>query len=725
MAPVDRSSEMQDEASFDADLAREPDHVAKVVRRDGLSRLLVDGREVSPILFKGRGARPGRVLYAGRRMAEAGIDIQSLYVRFGKAPEAFGYWTKDGFDAKGAAEAVRLSMRTAPGAKFVLSVSLDAYPEYSEEHPDEVWRLMDGTVVYGHQVHASYFLKKPMPKNCWPWISYHSLVWRADVKRNLALLIDELKRTGLSKRIVGVHIAGYHDAQFAPRHVDFSRPAREGFRAWQERKYGKILWSEPPDSYSRAEVLRPGVDDRWIDYHRFLKRAPFEMQEDLARHVKRCFGKDIVLVRYCMSAFGGTYCGTYDISDFLVSDAFDVICAQPSYEMRTPAMPIGTKMPIASFHEHGKLFLNEFDLRTYGGVHGVETELRVLGLSQATDFPMWETINRKVAGEMIAKRMGWWYLDMAGGWFDPPEIAGDIASVAATKRSVDRAGDRGWRPSAALVIDEDGVLLRNTPGQYYNIDEQMSLDAQVDLLAESGVPYDTWLMADVLRDPGLLRGYRTVVFSTLYSIDAPRRAALEALKRDGRTLVFLTGAGRAGGADATGFSFVERDPPADHAVVAERGFGVNMLSGYDTRLLASHLGMSLGGFWLPRRFEVREGPGVVPRARFVEGSGVAAAERRLPGWRAVAVCEPAGLTPQYFNRLVRESGGYVPVDAGAQVQMNGRFVSVHCVIPGRYRFVLPFAAEVTNLKSGRRESVVGGAFSLDLVAGETCWFRLE
>ncbi len=60
VAPVDRSSEMQDEASFDADLAREPDHVAKVVRRDGLSRLLVDGREVSPILFKGRGARTRR-----------------------------------------------------------------------------------------------------------------------------------------------------------------------------------------------------------------------------------------------------------------------------------------------------------------------------------------------------------------------------------------------------------------------------------------------------------------------------------------------------------------------------------------------------------------------------------------------------------------------------------------------------------------------------------------
>lgn len=725
VAPADRSSEMQDEAAFDADLAREPDHVAKVVRRDGLTRLLVDGREVSPILFKGRGARPGKVLYAGKKMAEAGIDIQSLYVRFGRAPEAFGYWTKDGFDAKGAAESVRLSMRTAPGAKFVLSVSLDAYPEYSAEHPDEVWKLMDGKTVYGHQVHASYFLDRPMPKSCWPWISNHSLVWRADVKRNLALLIDELKRTGLSKRIVGVHIAGYHDAQFAPRHVDFSKPAREGFRRWQKGRYGKVLWKDPPDSYSKAEVLRPGADDLWIAYHSFLKRAPFEMQEDLARHVKRCFGKDIILVRYCMSAFGGTYCGAYDISDFLTSDAFDVICAQPSYEMRTPAMPIGTKMPIASFHEHGKLFLNEFDLRTYGGVHGIETELRVLGLSQATDFPMWETINRKVSGEMIAKRMGWWYLDMSGGWFDPPEIARDIASVADTKRAVDRADDGGWRPSAALVIDEDGVLLRNTPNQYYNIDEQMALDAQVDFLAESGVPYDTWLMADVIRNPQLLKGCRTVVFSTLYSIDATRRAALEALKRDGRTLVFLTGAGRSGGADATGFSFDERDPPADHAVVAEKGFDVNMLSGYDTKLLTSHLGMSLGGFWLPRRFEVRDEPGVVPRARFVKGFGIAAAERPFADWRAVSICEPAGLTPQYFNRLVRESGGYVPVDAGVQVHMNGSFMSVHCIIPGRYRFVLPFAAKVTNLKSGREETAVGGAVTLDLVAGETCWFRLE
>ena len=722
--PVDRTDEMQDDSTFAADLAIEPDHTAAVIKRDGYACLLIDGQSVSPVLFKGMPARVGRNLYAGKAMADAGIDIQSIYVRLGNAPEAFGYWTKDGFDVEGAVESLRSAMRTAPNAKFVLSIGLDAYPEYSAEHPEEVWKLMNGKVVYGHQVHADFFLREPMPKGCWPWISCHSLVWRTDVKKVLSTLVGELKRTGLAKRIIGFHLAGYHDMQFAQRHVDFSLPAKRAFRDWQRRKFGKVRWENPPSEFSKSEVLRPGMDDHWIAYHQFLKRAPFEMQEDLARHLKVIFGKDVIAVRYCMSAFGGNYCGAYDISDFLTSDAVDVICAQPSYEMRTPAMPIESKMPISSFHEHGKLFLNEFDFRTYGGVHGIETELRVLGLSQATDFPMWETINHKLAGEMIAKRMGWWYFDMAGGWFDPPEIVHDISAVARIKRMVDRATD-GWRPSAALVIDEDGVLLRNTPKYYYNNDEEVSLDGQVEQLAESGVPYDTWLMADVISNPMLLKGYRTIVFSTLYHIDEKRRAALGTLKNDGRTLVFLTGSGRVGGEDATGFSFAEKEPPADHKTIAEKGFDVNMQSRYDTMLLTTHLGVGLGGFWLPRRFEVKDGMGIWPRARYVKGGDIAVAERRFGSWRSVAVCDPAGLTPQYFNRLVKESGGYVPVEPGLQVHMNGRFVSVHCIIPGAYKFRLPSLCRVVNLKTKSIEQVKGKTMDLDLVAGETRWYGLK
>ena len=84
----------------------------------------------------------------------------------------------------------------------------------------------------------------------------------------------------------------------------------------------------------------------------------------------------------------------------------------------------------------------------------------------------------------------------------------------------------------------------------------------------------------------------------------------------------------------------------------------------------------------------------------------------------------AGLTPQFFNALVREAGGYVPAQYGLQVDMNGSFLSVHAVIPGRYGFRQPFPCRVTNLKTGLPVDAPGGVLQLELTVGETRWYGL-
>ena len=90
------------------------------------------------------------------------------------------------------------------------------------------------------------------------------------------------------------------------------------------------------------------------------------------------------------------------------------------------------------------------------------------------------------------------------------------------------------------------------------------------------------------------------------------------------------------------------------------------------------------------------------------------------------VVQPGGYSPEFFNGFVREAGGYVATRPGVmQVDMNGDFVSVHCLVPGNYGFRLPFPAEVRNLKSGRIEPTADGTLRLSLTAGETCWFRLR
>lgn len=735
--PPDRAADRIPEDVFEKGLAADRDHTARVERMGGFSRLLVDGEEVPPIIFKGQhGKRGGKNTFAGRTMQDAGVTLQSCSIRLGVAPSRLGCWSKDGLDAQVAVREVRDAMRSSDRSLFVLSVAIDAYPEFTQEHPDEAWRLADGRPVVGHHVHAALPAPAETPKGCWVWASNHSLVWRDAVKRNLAEIVSALKDAGLAKRIVGFHLAGYHDGQFATRHPDYSAPAVAAFRRRLRARYGtaaalSAAWGReiasfdavtPPAFDGKEDFIDPAKERDKFDFLDFLKRGPFEMQEDVVRHVKRLFGKDVIAVRWCMSPFGGTYNSAYDVTPFAMSDVFDVIVAQPSYMRRAPGIANAVRMPLESFHIHGKLYLNEFDYQTYGALGPGDTDPGVVTWSYAWDFPMWATIHRKGAGQMFAHRMGFWYFDMNGGWFEPREIAADIASTVQAGRSLLSAVD-GWHPSAALVLDEDGMLLRNAPNRYYRHDEKYAVNEQMHLLASSGVPYDMLLANDLIADPSLGRRYRTLVFAGMYRIDRPRLDMLKALQGDGRALVFLSNCGRLGGCEeGTSFRLKVHPAPRGHAVRGADRPDVGAVGLIDANNRAYSLGQN---GYRPDLLTIDEDAEMEVAARYADGCEPAVAIRRRRGWTSIYVCEPAGLTAGLFNETVRESGGYAAFDrAGVQVDMNGSFVSLHCIVPGRYGFRPPRRCAVVNMKSNTAEMYDGGVVPLELSAGETCWLKL-
>ena len=121
---------------------------------------------------------------------------------------------------------------------------------------------------------------------------------------------------------------------------------------------------------------------------------------------------------------------------------------------------------------------------------------------------------------------------------------------------------------------------------------------------------------------------------------------------------------------------------------------------------------------------MEEEPGIRVIARFAKGNVPAIAEKAFKDWKCVIVGSAGGFTPQYFNRVVREAKGYVPVEGGLQVNMNGSFLSVHCLKSGEYDFKLPFTCNVRNLKNGK-VSGNAGSIRLDMTPGETRWFTLE
>ena len=642
--PPDRSGTMIDEAVFDAALFKDVEHSARMVKTAAGGVLQVDGRAVPPILYKPIPFGMG-VPFTGEGsiFEKSGINLQTVNIRLGVGHGRIGFWTKDGFDCAGAVRRVKDFMRSAPNSIFFMTIRCDAYPEYADEHPAEKWLRPDGTVVYGSCSQGQKKAAAKPPKNTWPWVSNHSLVWRNDVKRLMTQFIGELKRTGLAKRIVGIHLAGYHDGQFAVPVADFSAPALAAFVRWQKTEYGEVRWNGIPSYSEGSEFLVPGVEDAQIAYQKFLKWAPMQMQEDFARHLKKEFGKPIVVGRWCMVPFGGSVMSTLDFTPFVCSDALDFLVAQPAYQRRVPGVECGVRVPLASFRANGKMFLNEFDLRTWHGRSG-STEARGIFLSEATDQQMWETLHRRLAGQMFANRMGWWYFDMADNWFDEPGIQADIAAVRKTGAALTAETPDGWKASVAVVLDEEGVLLRNRVGRNLSMREVQNTAEQLQSLASASVPFDILLADDLMT--GKVRGseYKALVMAGFYRIDEARAKLISSLKASGVKLVFLADSGACGGAESC--------------------------AGSET------------------------------------------------------IVEPGGLSPSRFNSFVKCSGGYVCAKPGLQVDMNGNFVSVHCIRTGRYDFALPFKADMTNLKTS--DKVQGAhAIPLDMTGGETRWFSMR
>lgn len=711
-APKLRDAERQDEATYDAGLAKDVQHTAKVVRENGVSRLYVDGKPTLPVAYKGPHgfAESTPEYFAGGTLQGTGIPFVVKDIRLGKVPGARGYWTKDGFDAKGAVREIKNAMRLAPAMLFALAVGCNAYPEFArEEHPEDAMRRRDGSVVLGTSGSclASYCMTEAEKRSMWPWPSYSSRTWREGVKACLRALVAELKAQGLDKRIVGIHTFGYHDGQFTSPFADYSPAAKAEYREY---------------------LKEPGHAS--TNYEFFAQQTGFRAQEAFAREFKRLMGKDVVGIMWCQNPLSGSSAAAFNLGDFSRSDAMDIVVAQPSYVQRLPGLPGSSHLPTASFNLHGKLFFEELDFRTYASIQQwTSGPSSALGLGTSEDFPMWQSVFRKHAGAMVAQRAGWWFYDMAGGWFSAPEIVDDIKSALETYgRVVSMKPPSPWKPSAAIVVDEAGRFGWPEGDTAFRRQLDFSYFRQLYILVRSGVPFDVYLLQDVLENPSLMEPYRFVAFGLMRKYDKARISLVRRLACNGRTLLHMSGCGELGGMEeATGIS-LRVNEKSSHVVVAEPCFPVevNGLHYHDMLRKCDPLSFPPAHMADWPRNSIVERKGIRVLARYAADGAPAAAVRDGDGFRHVVFTEAGGISGAALNRLAGEAGAYValPPDV-AQVEMNGDFISIHALKSGGYSFRLPFNCTVRNLKSGCDETIENGCINLRIEVGGTYQFLLN
>ena len=697
---------------FDRMIAADVQHTAKIETVGNGTRLLIEGKPAVPSIYEGMRHLPDYTeINDARGLIKAGVRIAGpIVIGAGGASQSDSVCWSYGkpYDAKKAVDHFRETMRGSGDALMMACYNCNAYPEFTtKEHPEDVWLDQNGEQVVGNWGSSCVGYNGLMDKkNAWPWVSMGSRAWREAICSNIRAFVAELKRRGLDKRLVAIHFSGYNDGQFGMNRPDYSPCAKAEYQRYLK------------------EVEGTG---RSTNYWHFCRQMPARVVEEFGRTFKQAMGKDVIVLRRCDSPF---------VVDFAFgancrSDGIDITVTGPSYEYRVPAVSCSTFVPFSSMSANNKMLWNEFDLRTWWICQAGSV---VANRSNGTfeDIECWRTGYRKLAGEMIAHRGGYWFYDMGRGWFSAPGVSEDVGdSFKIFQKLVDKKPS-AWKPDVAIVVDEEGFFgwdggERDYPGHTYQIVER-----QIRLLGNAGIPYEYFLAEDVMKHPERLDGKKAVFFMLWRKFDDKRIEFTKRLCEKTPTVVFLSECGSLGGRDeeATGFKIDFSWDAKCFRSIPDRMMKESTLGVMDLeQITGAWFGMNPNKVITPpygRRGSIIEKPGVVPLARFEDDNSIAIAMRRDGICRRIYISAPGGMSPGFFNRIVRHAGGYAPVNAGClQVNMNGDFISVHALKAGRYDFKLPFPCKVTNVKSGKEEPAANGILPLNMTAGQTCWFTLD
>ncbi|MCR5149812.1 MAG: hypothetical protein K6B52_01130 [Clostridiales bacterium] len=348
--------------------------------------------------------------------------------------------------------------------------------------------------------------------------SLYSSVWREDAADMLRAFINHVLKSDFASHIVGYQIAGGNTEEWF--HFDMnaglSKSAEMGFKSFLEKYYPDISYSGLPD----LSLLRGKGVTHGSDYlARFFEYASFAVADDiayLANVAKKASGGHVVIgtfYGYDLEVSSQLH-GTHGLRWLLQSDDIDFICSPNSYIGVRDEDADWTEMyPADSVRLHGKLCLQECDIRTYLtrplGECAPETDPN--GIMSA---PIWQPVKdkqtsvsmiRKSFCRQLIKGNGFWWFDMWGGWYDDPDLMAEMEKFRSIYVDSLTKPNRKSVAQVAVFIDEsaykymkDGALL----GAIYN---------QRKIFGFLGAPYDIYDISDFDE---VADRYKAVIFMT-------------------------------------------------------------------------------------------------------------------------------------------------------------------------------------------------------------------
>ena len=470
-------------------------------------------------------------VFAGDRGINPTSGLRPFRPGFWKGPEEFDFSAPDA--------AYRCAVGNAkPGEVWVIPRLMLEPPSFWEAaNPDELCRDYTGMSV--HQ-------------------SMSSKVWLADTIRVMERFQAWLEESGWDAYTAGWHIAAGSTEEFirirtyAGQMTDYSRPAVAAWRVFLRDKYGtaealNAAWgtSYPdfdgilPPTPAQRTLTPDGAGQRIpmaADWYRFHSAENAHALCALAHAAKRITGGRIVGSFYGYGGFGAAEIGLA---------AADIVQACPDVDFfanpfvyprpEIADWPATSAMDSAALD--GKAWFMECDVRTHlsRSIKDCLPESNPIGNSRY-EAPVWygpkteeRSLNqmKKAFAKCLTGGRALWWFDMWGGWYRTPAYQALIRRGLEVYRQEVLEGTLRSGAQTALFTDAE-ISTYSTKAPHSGL---------LQALASSGAAFRQFTLRDLPRVDAA--GYRAAVIGSAQALNAAQLAALDAWRREGRSLIFI------------------------------------------------------------------------------------------------------------------------------------------------------------------------------------------
>jgi len=665
---------------------------ASVDASKGYARLLIDGKEVYPMMFTPKAWETGhRVMGAVRDFAAAGVFLQSATITTNDHWNALGRWWKGfgEYDFSEIDKFFREIIQNSPQARILIRIKIDM--------PHWWWlkRYPEHSPVYWSRTKNAYV---PASNSC----GLTSPEWTESYSRMLNDFIVHVEKSDYADHVIGYLPAGGYASEWyyhgcTSGLIDYSPVARRDFIAYLKKRYGSLeklnaAWRKTFKRFEEAEVPAPELRLRAengifrdvvqarpvTDYLDFLNKVTGDAICNAVSIVKKATGgRKLAGVFYgygLLSRYSGMNgllnTGHGALNRILNCGELDFICTPTEYGARKggePGVQIGEFN--GSLLLHGKMFWDEADYRTH---------LVPVYQIYPTDSPE-ETreVLRRTFGYMLAKGHGVWWFALGGNHiFHTEEIMDEMADFQKLGRKYLEVPKKSVA-EIALIFDEPSI-------RYVSFSETSTAFLQklifetVRNLHCSGTAADLYL-SDDLGNPKM-KDYKLYVFLNLFYVTPERREMIRRkLRKNNAAAVWLYAPGYLSD-DGTGVESMKR------------------LTGLTFRQTGKLPAFSPVGA-APMEF------------------------RQTDGFRSAYSGRP--VTPGQFRTLAKQLGIHVYSETDDVFYPGGNFLILHTVSGGKKVIRLPGSAKVTEILSGKVHDVKNNSFSENLPQETTRVYFLE